>query len=82
MRKNMRVLATTGTIVKIDVENGLIGVSDALGHVTNYNITPSNLFDTDGSHILIDDLRPGDRLLINGTGYRMMMKVMRAAICM
>jgi len=81
MRKNRRVLVSTGTIIKIDVENGLIGARDALGHVTYYNITPSNLFDTDGSHILIDVLHPVDQVLINGTKHKhmVMMTVMRTA---
>jgi hypothetical protein len=79
MRNNKRVSVSTGTIVHIDTENGLIGVSDALGTVTNYAVRPSYLFDTDGNHIHIDELHPGDQVMINETGYLVMMKVWRIA---
>ncbi|KJS11828.1 MAG: hypothetical protein VR67_11590 [Peptococcaceae bacterium BRH_c8a] len=79
MRNNKRISVSSGSIVNLDTENGLIGVSDALGTITNYNVMPSSLFDADGNQILIDELRLGDQVVINETGYLVMMKVWRIA---
>jgi len=79
MRNNKRISVSSGSIVNLDTENGLIGVSDALGTITNYNVMPSFLFDADGNQILIDELRLGDQVVINETGYLVMMKVWRIA---
>lgn len=79
MRNNKRVSVSTGTIINIDTEKGLIEVSDALGTITKYAVMPSYLFDTDGNHILVDELRSGDQVVINETGYLVMMKVWRIA---
>ncbi|KJS11832.1 MAG: hypothetical protein VR67_11620 [Peptococcaceae bacterium BRH_c8a] len=79
MRNNKRISVSTGTIVNIDFEKGLIEVSDALGTITKYAVMPSYLFDTDGNHIHLDELRPGDQVMINETGYLVMMKVWKIA---
>lgn len=79
MSNNKRVSVSTGTIVNIDFEKGLIEVSDAMGYITKYAVMPLYLFATDGNHIHIDELRPGDQVVINETGYLIMVKVLKIA---
>ncbi|SFR09274.1 hypothetical protein SAMN05660706_11842 [Desulfoscipio geothermicus DSM 3669] len=79
MSISKRIRVSTGTIAFIDIDNGLVGLTDASGHVTNYNILPADLYDTDGNRIFIDELRPGDHIMINETGYLMIMRVLKTA---
>lgn len=77
--KRKMIKVSTGTISIVDVEVGLVGVVDASGRITNYNALLSNLFDTDGNRIFFDELRPGDQVIINETGYLSMIRVLKIA---
>ncbi|MTI83160.1 MAG: hypothetical protein FH756_04485 [Firmicutes bacterium] len=77
IKKKVRV--STGTIASVDIENGQVGLNDASGQVRNVDIIPSNLYDTDGNRIFIDELKVGDQVAINETGYVMIMRVLQTA---
>jgi len=79
MGKNKRISVTTGIIVSLDTDRGLIVVSDAAGQVTKFQIVPAYLQDTDGNRIQIEELRKGDHVVINETGYMVMIRVLRIA---
>jgi len=77
MRKRKYIRVLSGTISSVSFENGWIGLVDASGHVTGFNILPSNLYDTDGNRISIDELRQGDYVTINETGCSLIMRVLK-----
>lgn len=75
----IKIKVSRGTITFIDPDCSRVGVMDVMGNTINYLIRPANLLDTDGTLISIDELLPGDHVIIHETHHTVEIRVLKIA---